>query len=290
MAAQRPSLFKQHFEQALAEKHQQQQLDAARKPQRVNGLRPATPVAEAAESANPSASASANIELRFHADMQRIKQLQSIDARIALKADMLPHYHGWIDGILAVANPNQNDMLLHLMVWNIDVGDFELALQIGEYAILNGYVMPEPYSRSVASVLAEQISEGLLADLDGITDQLPLIERLADLTNPEDMVDQIRAKVHKCLGLALQVARPKEALAALESAKRLHKKVGVTPDINKLRKQLNSQAVLDDDKDDEPTEPESSRDAPSGSQDTTSTSDAPVADPASTAPSADTGA
>ena len=95
MAAQRPSLFKQHFEQALAEKRQQQQLDAARKPQRVNGLRQATPVAEPAESANPPASASANIELRFHADMQRIKQLQSIDARIALKATVVTPSACW---------------------------------------------------------------------------------------------------------------------------------------------------------------------------------------------------
>jgi hypothetical protein len=286
MAAKRPSIFKQHFEQALAEKRQQQQLDAARKPQRVSGLRPAPPVAEPAEATNPSA----NIELRFHADMQRLKDIQSIDSRIALKAEMLPHYHGWIDGVLAVSNPIQNDMLMHLMVWNIDVGDYELALRIGEYAMLNGYVMPEPYKRSVASILAEQISDGLLQDPDGMPEHLALIERTVELTTPEDMVDQIRAKLFKCLGLALIQARPKEALAALESAKRLHKSVGVTPQINKLRKQFNSQAVLDDDKDDESIEPESSRDAPSGSQDTTSTSDAPVADPASTAPSADTGA
>ena len=285
MAAQRPSIFKQHFEQTLAQKQQQQQLDAARKPKRVTGRRiEPLPVAE------PMDATAQNIELRFHADMQRIKQLKSIDARIALKADMLPNYHGWIDGILAVANPNQNDMLMHLMVWNIDVGDYELALRIGEYALLNGYVMPEPYTRSVASILAAQISEGLLTAPEGIAGHLPLIERLVELTNPEDMVDQIRAKVHKCLGLALQVGRPKESLAAFESAKRLNKQVGVTPQINKLRKQLNSQAVLDDDQDDESDDTESSRDAPSGSQDTAETSDVSTADPASTAPLVNTGA
>ena len=137
--------------------------------------------------------------------------------------------------------------------------------------------MPEPYARDTATIFAEQLADGLIDDPDVAT-HADLIAKAIDLVRGCDMVDQVRAKLYKAQGLALAAYRPSEAITAYEMALRLDAKVGVKQILDKLKRDMGKHA-----------DPESPRDAPSGSQDTSGTPAAPAADPASTAHSSGAG-
>ena len=85
------------------------------------------------------------------------------------------------------------------------------------------------------------------------------------------MVDQVRAKIFRSLGDALNEAQPVEALNAYKNALRLNSKVGCKKEITALEKLLNKQST------------ESSPDATVGSQAvSTANQTADGTDPAST--------
>ena len=279
--------MRQHFERTRAIKQQQAKVEATRPlGQRSMTGAPVAPSDQAHVVADPSADAlltepTGNFELRMHSDLQRLKALQAVhgpNGKVELKQQLFPNYTAYIDGTLAVASPIQNDVLMHLMVWALDINQYDYALRIAEYALLNGLVMPDPYSRDVSNVFAEDLAEALLKD-DSISDHADLIGKAIDLLRGQDLVDQVRAKLFKAQGHALVKYRPTEALAAYEMAVRLDPKAGVKQTIDKLTRDLAKGHV----------DPESPRDAPSGSQDTAETSDVSTAAPASTAPSSVSG-
>lgn len=271
--------MRDHYQRTVAQKQQQAKLEASRP---LGGLRPAgrlqsataeTPSTAVTESV--SEPASGNFELRMFNDLQRLKAIQSIhgpNGKVELKRELFPSYIPYIDGTLAVASPAQNDILMHLMVWALDVSEYAYALRIAEYALLNSLVMPDPYNRDVGNIFTEQLAEGLIDDT-AIAQHADLIEKAIDLVRGVDLVDQVRAKLYKAHGLSLAAYRPKEALVAYETALRLDSKAGVKQAIDKLKRDLGKGNA----------DPESPRDAPSGSQDTEDAAAAPDA-PASTAP------
>lgn len=273
--------MRDHFQRTVAQKQQQAKLDAHRP---LGGVRPTGRLQSAAAAEIHSATtesvsepASGNFELRMFNDLQRLKAIQSIhgpNGKVELKRELFPSYMPYIDGTLAVASPAQNDILLHLMIWALDVAEYGYALRIAEYALLNGLVMPEPYNRDVGNIFAEQLAEGLIDDPE-IAQHADLIAAAIDLVRGVDLVDQVRAKLYKAHGLSLALYRPKEALVAYETALRLDSKAGVKQAIDKLKRDLAKGNA----------DPESPRDAPSGSQDTEDAAAAPAA-PVSTAPTA----
>jgi hypothetical protein len=116
--------------------------------------------------------------------------------------------------------------------------------------------MPESFSRSPAAIVAEQVAESALAALShGSGFDIPLLQGTISLTDPHDMHDQIRAKLHKALGLALRHeadasegrddaiaggtrAAREAALTHLQRALQLDGKVGVKKQIEQLASQL----------------------------------------------------
>jgi tetratricopeptide (TPR) repeat protein len=272
-----------HFERTRATNAQHAKVEALRK---VGARAPVVPSDQALENlANVVVDQGAeallteptgNFDLRMYSDLQRLKALQAVHGpggKVELKRELFPNYMAYIDGTLAVASPVQNDVLMHLMVWALDICDYGYALKIAEYALLNGLVMPAPYSRDVGNIFAEELAEALLKD-DSIAQHADMIEKAIDLVRGVDLVDQVLAKLFKALGLSLALYRPKEAIVAYEKALRIDSKAGVKQSIDKLKRDLAKGNA----------DPESPRDAPSGSQDTAETSDVSTAAPASTAP------
>ncbi|WP_175772702.1 phage terminase small subunit [Paraburkholderia phenazinium] len=174
---------------------------------------------------------------KLAADRRRLKAIQSVQQKIAVKAELLPEYTEYVDGVLTTGRGAQDDVLVTVMVWRIDAGDFAGALAIAGYALTYGLTLPDQYERSLATVVAEQFADAALAAFaagDGFAaDQL---ERVADLTATADMHDQVRAKLCKALGYALQDTAPAIALAHLRRALVLNERVGVKKDIDRLEK------------------------------------------------------
>lgn len=91
---------------------------------------------------------------------------------------------------------------MSVMVWRMDAGDFEGALDIADYALQHSLVMPDRYQRTTATVIAEEVADAAKRARDG---QIPfpadVLQRTFCLTALCDMHDQVRAKLHREMGL-----------------------------------------------------------------------------------------
>lgn len=195
-----------------------------------------TPINDAPSDDDTNPDAGSNIELKFWNDDQHLSNIQSISHKIELKKEFLPFYLPWIEGTIAEGVGGQNDMLVKLMVWCLDAHEFKTAISIAEYALLNDFVMPEPFTRDVATVFVEQLSDEMLKNVDNVGAHAELIQRAVDSTTAQDMPDQVRAKLYRVLGDSLKDAKPDDAIHAYETAIKLDDSVGCKKDLGQLRK------------------------------------------------------
>ena len=180
-----------------------------------------------------------------------LKAIQSIEAKVEKKRELLPQFYPYIDGVLEANKGAQDDVIMTLMVWFFDVGDIATGLQIAEYAMRHGLKTPDRYQRDTASLVTEQVADESLKTLttleqtDGAEPDYQLLENLVrtdQLTAKADMHDQIRTKLHKALGYTnRQCGRTEEAINHLNRALQLNDKVGVKKDIEKLQRDLKKQ-------------------------------------------------
>ncbi len=207
----------------------------------------------------PRAAALAQILLQLQEDRARLKAIQSVERKIELKRELLPRYAAWVDGILASGAPIQDEVLATVMVWRIDTGDFAGALPLAEYVLRHRLAMPERFDRQPAVLVAEEIAEAALAALrDGQAFPAAILNEVAELTADHDMPDQVRAKVHKALGLELASrleqlgengiagARQAGAIAALAELRRalqLNPAAGVKKEIERLEREVKASAT-----------------------------------------------
>jgi|SRR5450830_70236 len=134
-----------------------------------------------------------------------LKGIQSIERKIVMKATMLPAYQTWIDGVLSAGNGGQDDVFATALVWHIDVGDYDRALQMARYAVEHKFTLPDQYSRNLATMLIDEFSEGYLKGrlADDPPHAVDILAEVCALTDDIDAPDQARAKLHKAIALAL---------------------------------------------------------------------------------------
>lgn len=65
-----------------------------------------------------------------------------------IKVELLPKYTARADGVLAAGGAQQDDVLMFLMVWRIDAGDFAGGLQIAAHAWLGDAAGAGPPQRA----------------------------------------------------------------------------------------------------------------------------------------------
>lgn len=176
-------------------------------------------------------------------DRRRLREIQSIERKISVKRELLPAYADYCAGVLSAGRGAQDDVLLTVMVWRLDTGDWPGALDVAAYALSHGMIMPDQYQRTTACVVAEELADQALTALG--SDQpfdISSLQRCLDLTACHDMPDEVRAKLHKALGLALRENHPGVALEHLRRALALHERVGVKKDIERLERELRNAA------------------------------------------------
>jgi len=210
--------------------------------------------------AGPAASAYELERARLGVDLRRLKAIQSIERKIEAKAEMLPAYADWVVGVLAGTSQNgrgvQDDILVQVMIWRIDVGDYAGALPLIDYVLKFGLALPERFNRTAATLIVEEIADAALKTQgSGGNFNLPVLEHIAARTSREDMHDQVRAKLEKALAQAIaakaQAIEPdadgpagarravfERALGHFRRAQELNSKVGVVKSIEKLEREL----------------------------------------------------
>lgn len=189
-------------------------------------------------------------------DKRRLHGIQSMEKKAQLKAELIGDYLPWIRGVIEGDSGVQDDVLMTVMVWCIDAQMLYLALEIAAYAIKHGLSMPDQYERKTAVVIAEEFADILLKHhaADEIID-IEILQGVMDLTLDKDMPDQVKAKLHKALGYALQnpelvphhvptdADRLEFALKSFKAALALHDKIGVKKDIERLEREIKNSAA-----------------------------------------------
>jgi hypothetical protein len=213
--------------------------------------------AASAEPGGPTTGSQYELQLyQLLEDRRRLKAIQSIKSKVALKAQLLPNYHAWVDGVLAAGKGGQDDVLTTILVWSIDAGDYQRALQMARYAVTHKMTLPDQYSRDIPTMLVDEFSEaylhGKLAEDPALA--VKVLAQIGDLTEGNDVPDQARAKLYKALGYALLVLadgdddkrdlagqpliHAQSAHSHLQHALELFQGVGVKKDIEILERRL----------------------------------------------------
>lgn len=147
--------------------------------------------------------------------------------------------------MLAADTGGQDAVLTRIMLWRLDIADWDGALAIAAYGLRHGLGMPDGFSRDLPATLLEEIADaalGLAAPDPALAG--PLDTALA-LTAEADMPDEIRAKAHKALGQiqAKDPAEAEQAMAHLEAALTLDPKSGVKTLLAQLKKAMDAPAA-----------------------------------------------
>lgn len=176
---------------------------------------------------------------QLNAHRRQLKGLQSIERRIAFKRTIFNEYRPWIDGVLAKGTGIQDHVLMTMMVWAIDIGDYTTALNIAQYALMHDLIMPEQFNRTPACVLVEELAEVAKKARD---QKSPFDENVLtqayQLTEHQDMPDPVRAKLLRELGELIQEQQPEQALEYYQRAISLDNHCGAKGLRNQLEKKL----------------------------------------------------
>lgn len=173
---------------------------------------------------------------------RRLKQIQSIEQKAEVKRKLLPEYQPYIDGVLQSGAGRQDDVLMTVMLWHIDAGNVPEALRLADYAIAHGLQTPDRYERTTATLLAEEVADIALRRIESDPVPAEWLELTEQLTADQDMYDQVRAKLHKALGAALEREdRLAEAAAHYRRALELDERSGVKKWLEKVERELKNQ-------------------------------------------------
>lgn len=205
-------------------------------------------LAEARAAEEPASRADANAyELmlaKLAEDRRRLHDIQSIERKIEVKRELLPEYEPWVEGVLAGDHGVQDDVLMTVMVWRVDVGDLAGALRIAAYALVHDLAMPDQYKRTTACLIAEEFADSVLKSTEPIPGETTeILMTTAEALADQDMPDEVRAKLMKAIGYGLdQMGNKEAALEALNRARELHDKVGVKKDIERIERDIKNSA------------------------------------------------
>lgn len=136
-------------------------------------------------------------------DRLRLKQIQGNERKAELKAQLLPAYAGYVQGVLESGQGAQDEVLTTVMIWRIDTGDYSGALDVAEYVLQHDLAMPDRFERTTGCLVAEEIAEAALkVQKTKGRFELPLLHRTLELTAEHDMPDEARAKLYLAAGRA----------------------------------------------------------------------------------------
>ena len=172
-------------------------------------------------------------------DIHVLRSIQSQEKRAEAKKELIPKHMPYVLGIVqSGAKVEQDEVITTIMLWCFDCGLFNQGLSLAEYALEQNLKMPDSFSRSTASIVAEEIGNAAhKAYQDGQVFKLDVLEKATQLTADYDMHDQIRAKLYLGIGRTfLQLDRGSEAVAFLKMAIAKNENCGGKTDLKKTEK------------------------------------------------------
>ncbi len=195
--------------------------------------------------------------MQLNSDKNRLKNIQSKQNKVELKRQLVPNYKPYLHGILEVKPGVQDAVVTEMLVWSIDVGEYDFALDLAEYVLEHGLKLPDRFERSEACFITEDIADEFLKVLKtDVSIDITVLERLESLITDEsldkskrDMPDEVKAKLYLALGKAemrlitgeqlVDLVHATRARDFLDQACKLDDKCGGRTDLNKMTKFVN---------------------------------------------------
>lgn len=190
---------------------------------------------------------------KLQQDQLRLKQVQSQRDKAKLKTELLPDYVPYVDGVLSAGQGAQDDVLVTVMVWRFDAGDYAGGLDIAEYVLRHNLQTPNRFNRTTGCLVAEEVAEAALtAQKASSVFPHDILTRTAVLTAEQDMPDEARAKLTLALGRSTLVGldennpgQPGQIQAGidlLKSAIQQHNSCGGKKDLERAERLLKKHA------------------------------------------------
>lgn len=190
------------FSPALA--HRQKVL--ARQAAEAAGLRSAEGAAPAMPEDGPVSSEYQALLARQHDDLRTLHQIQSQEARTALKADLIETYRPWVEGALDVpegGSAPQDEILVTSYLWAVDIRDWDFALRLAAHICAHGLQLPERFNRTPGGFLISELADVAIANPGSASHKV--LTAALDLLDAEpghpawDMRDATRARLHRAV-------------------------------------------------------------------------------------------
>lgn len=218
---------------------------------RVRAQGPAAPVAGTVAAAySPAAALSSPANAQKHlklmedslaVDLERISAINSREDRQQLKrVELLPKYQEYVQRYRESGLSFQNSVLVYVLIWLFDIGDFEKGLELADFAMSQSQKLPQRFNRDVQTFVADEVIEWAEAEYKAGRSPEPYVSNLLPRVDGEwSLYERIPARYHKQLGiLAMDRKDWAEAVARFERAEALYDAIGVGGRLSGSRKAL----------------------------------------------------
>ena len=183
-------------------------------------------------------------EAALDQDLERLSAIKGLAGRQSLKRDeLLPKYQEYVQRYCESGMNFSNRVLVQVMVWLFDTEQFEDGLELADFAMEQGQVMPERFKRDIQTFVADSVIEWAMVEYQANRSPEPYLSNLLPRVDGEwQLTEQIPAKYHKLIGIRAMEANDWEiALQHFERATALYPKVGVDTRMENCRKALKKQ-------------------------------------------------
>lgn len=163
-------------------------------------------------------------------DCARLSDLNSMEARQRLKREeLLPKYLEYVQRYRESGLNHPNAVLMQVLVWLFDTEQFELALELADFAMEQKQAMPERFRRDIPTFIADTVIDWADAEYKAGRSPEPYVSQLLPRVDGEwQLYEKIPARYHKLLG---QIAFDREewalAITHFERATALYPGIGV---------------------------------------------------------------
>lgn len=186
-------------------------------------------------------------EAALDIDLERLSALNNLASKQSLKREeLLPKYQDYVQRYCESGLNFPNRVAVQVMVWLFDTAQFDDALELADFLIDQGQLMPERFKRrDIQTFVADAVCEWAYAEYTAQRSPEPYLSDLLPRVDGEwQLTEQIPSKYHKLIGMRAMDAKQWDvALKHLERSTELYAQAGNNTRIKEVRRALEKQAA-----------------------------------------------